>query len=105
MLTSSASANSQREFKRPANHMTQLHYETNHPVLTGRAVRQSEPCRLIPGMDNPFSQSVQTPASHSSQTLPCPVPLTLSLSAPHHTSPLQFYLPPRRPAVRSFVGG
>jgi len=36
MLTSAASANSQREFKRPANHMTQLHYETNHPVLTGR---------------------------------------------------------------------
>jgi len=59
--------------------------------------------RLIPGASDPLSQSLPTSAPNSFPP-PCHVPSSLSLSVPHLTSLLQFYLPPRPPTERSVVG-
>jgi len=77
----------------------------NYLVGHGRAPATHETggLRLILGEADPLSQSLPTPAPHSSPS-PCHVPLSLSLSVPHLTSPLQFCLPPRPPAERSVVG-
>lgn len=60
--------------------------------------------RLIPGFDDPLSQSLPTTTPHFTPPPLCPVPSSLSLSAQDLTSSLQVFLPPRPSTERSVVG-
>ena len=72
--------------------------------MHGQPSRQSQPCWPIPGMGNPRSQATPTRAPHSSPPPHYPVPLSLLLSVPRLTRPLQVSLPPSAPAERSVAG-